>query len=153
MLDSLFISSLSWLTWSPAQQLLKIYGSLILDRCTRRHPQYSLRHLLLPNQVRQWWHLNQRYCDISLIFLILKFKTKIISSQYAIPNIPTFVSHSYQTQNLQKFVQSAFSAAAEGGIGRIRSANKRPSKPVPDEKKDEVKFKIFCSKNFFLSGL
>uniref|UniRef100_A0A915LZX1 BZIP domain-containing protein n=1 Tax=Meloidogyne javanica TaxID=6303 RepID=A0A915LZX1_MELJA len=34
--------------------------------------------------------------------------------------------------------ESAFSAAAEGGIGRIRSANKRPSKPVPDEKKDEA---------------
>uniref|UniRef100_A0A914L7C1 BZIP domain-containing protein n=1 Tax=Meloidogyne incognita TaxID=6306 RepID=A0A914L7C1_MELIC len=70
--------------------------------------------------------------------MALKPETKIISPQYAIPNIPTFVSHSYQTQNLQKFVQSAFSAAAEGGIGRIRSANKRPSKPVPDEKKDEA---------------
>uniref|UniRef100_A0A1I8AZW7 BZIP domain-containing protein n=1 Tax=Meloidogyne hapla TaxID=6305 RepID=A0A1I8AZW7_MELHA len=81
--------------------------------------------------------------------MALKPESKMISPQYATSSIPTLVTQSFQHQKLEKFVQSALCAASGGGgIERIRPAKRRP-RPVPEEKKDEVKIKNILLQLFF----
>jgi hypothetical protein len=62
----------------------------------------------------------------------------MIFSQYASPNIPTFVSQTYQHQKLEKLVQTTFYSTLPSGGGVERRTAKRRPRPVPEEKKDEV---------------
>lgn len=64
----------------------------------------------------------------------------MITSQYLTTNMPTFIPQSYQYQKLENIVQSAIYAASGVGIERTRPAKRRP-RPVPEEKKDEVKIR------------